>query len=276
MPDKIALITGGTDGIGKAVARKLLAEGWRVVIVGRNPQRCAATFAELKATAPNHGISAITADLTLMGNTKNAVEKFLAQYSSLDFLFLNANAIVQERIITSEGFESNFALGHLSRALMALKLEPVLKATPEAQIMTVVGLNTAKLDYADLTIAKNYSSGAALARWQWSTRVFSKKFNTVSPVMMNVYMPGLVRTKILANEPQPMRLMVKIMNLVVGIPVEKSAENVLIALSDVVRNQRKDVVYQWKDVKPSSALDMTADDLQLLWDLTNKLLTPYL
>ena len=276
MKNRIALITGATDGIGKAVARKLLVEGWRVVIVGRNPQRCDATVAELLTAAPSSQISAITADLTLLSDTKKAVEKFLAENPSLDFLFLNANAIAQERIVTPEGFESNFALGHLSRALMALKLEPILKATPDSQIMTVVGLNMSKLDYDDLSLAKHYSSGQALARWQWSTQVFSKKFNEVSPVLMNVYMPGLVRTKILANEPQPMRLMVKIMNLVVGISVEKSADNVFIALNDVSQNKRKDALYQWKDVKPSPALDMTPDDLQLLWDLTKKLLTPYL
>jgi hypothetical protein len=192
------------------------------------------------------------------------------------FLFLNANAIAQERLITSEGFESNFAQGHLSRALMALKLGPVLNATPDAQIMTVVGLNTSKLDYDDLSIARNYASGAALARWQWSTRVFSKQFNATNPTLMNVYIPGLVRTKILANEPLPMRLIVKIMNLIIGIPVEKSAENVWFALNDVVQNKRKDSLYQWKGVKTSPSLDMTAEDPQLLWALTHKLLAPYL
>ena len=276
MSKNVALITGATDGIGKAVARKLLVEGWRVVIVGRNPQRCDATVAELQAAVPNSEISAITANLTLMRDTRQAIEKFLARHASLDFLFLNANAIAQQRIVTPEGFESNFALGHLSRALMALKLEPVLKATPGSQIMTVVGLNTEKLDYADVTIVRNYTSAKALARWQWSTRVFTKKYNTVSPVAMNAYIPGLVRTKILANEPQPMRLVVKIMNLAIGIPVEKSAENVFTALNDVIKNQRRDAVYQWKDVKPSHARNMTSDDPQLLWDGTNQLLAPYL
>ncbi len=276
MSDKTALITGATDGIGKAVARKLLSEGWRVVIVGRNPQRCAATVTELKSATGRGDISAITANLTLLSDTQQATDKFLAEHSSLDFLFLNANAIAQERFVTPEGFESNFALGHLSRALMALKLEPVLQAVPDSQIMTVVGLNTEKLDYEDLTIAENYTSGKALARWQWSTRVFTRKFNTVSPVPMNVYMPGLVRTKILANEPQPMRLMVKIMNRVIGISVEKSAENVFIALNDVIQNKRRGVVYQWKDVKSSSTLDMMDDDPQRLWDVTNQLLKPYL
>lgn len=86
MSKKVALITGATDGIGKAVARKLLVEGWTVVIVGRHPLRCDATVAELKAAIPNSEITAITADLTLMSDTKAAIDQFLAQYSSLDFL----------------------------------------------------------------------------------------------------------------------------------------------------------------------------------------------
>jgi NAD(P)-dependent dehydrogenase (short-subunit alcohol dehydrogenase family) len=37
---KTTLITGSTDGFGKATAKKLLAEGWKAVILGRNPKKC--------------------------------------------------------------------------------------------------------------------------------------------------------------------------------------------------------------------------------------------
>lgn len=47
-PQKIALITGSTDGIGKATALKLVKEGWEVVINGRNANKCASTMNELK------------------------------------------------------------------------------------------------------------------------------------------------------------------------------------------------------------------------------------
>jgi len=84
MKEKTALITGATDGIGKAVAKKLLIENWRVVIAGRNPQRCAATVAELKSFG---AISAITADLTAIALNENdpqtlwdATNKLLAPY----------------------------------------------------------------------------------------------------------------------------------------------------------------------------------------------------
>ena len=239
--DKIALITGGTDGIGKATARKLLTEGWRVVIVGRNSARCEAAVADLKTTTRSDGISTVLADLSGLADVNKAAESFLDKHSSLDFLFLNANAIAQTRMITAEGFESNFALGYLGRALLTRKLESVLKATPGSQALTVVGLNVARVDFDDLTMEKRFSSQEALGRWQWATQLFTGEFNRRSPVLMNIYMPGLVRTKILANEPQPMRTMVKIMNLIVGIPVEKAADNVFAVVGDVIHRGSKGV-----------------------------------
>ncbi|MBI5650424.1 MAG: SDR family NAD(P)-dependent oxidoreductase [Chloroflexi bacterium] len=273
MQGKIALVTGATDGIGKATAKKLLTEGWRVVIVGRNPQRCAATIAELKSLG---AISAITADLTSMRETNRAVETFLRENQSLDCLLLNANAIVHEHIVTPEGFEANFALGYLSRALTTFKLEPILQATPHAHILTVIGMNAIKVDFDDLTIAKKFSGWLGLGRWQWATQVFANQFNATSAVPMNVYMPGLVRTKILANEPQPMRLVVQIANLVMGIPVEKSAENIFNVMNDVTQNKRKGAHYKWDKLKPALKLEMNPDDPQKLWDVTRKILAPYL
>ncbi len=44
---RTALITGGTDGIGKATAKRLVADGWEVVIVARDPARSEATVREL-------------------------------------------------------------------------------------------------------------------------------------------------------------------------------------------------------------------------------------
>ncbi len=163
-PQQTALITGGTDGIGKATARKFLAAGWAVVIVGRNPARCAATVAELQAARPAAAISALVADLALLRDVQRVAESFLATHSTLDFLFLNANAIAQTRLLTAEGFESNFALGYLGRALLTLQLDPVLQATPRPQILTVVGLNVVRLDFADLTLAQHYTGQAALGR----------------------------------------------------------------------------------------------------------------
>jgi len=272
---KTALITGGTDGIGKATAHKLLEQGWEVVIVGRNAARCESTFAELKAVGQSNSISAIVADLSIMRDVQKAAESFLESHKSLDFLFLNANAIAQTRIITSEGFESNLALGYLGRVLLTLKLNTVLKATPGAQILTVVGLNVARLDFDDLTMEKQYTSQAALGRWQWAMQVFTGEYNRRNPVPMNIYIPGLVRTKILSNEPQPMRTMVKVMNLIIGIPVEKAASNVVSVLGQIARSGNKNVTYAWKKQREPLDLKLQPEDADRLWKLTNDLLHPY-
>ena len=46
---KVAVVSGASAGIGKAAARALLQQGWRVIGVGRDPERCAAAAAELSA-----------------------------------------------------------------------------------------------------------------------------------------------------------------------------------------------------------------------------------
>ena len=273
---KTALITGATDGIGKATAMNLLSGGWKVVIIGRNPARCESTVTELKTLTRNNEISAIVADLSILNEAGKACEVFLQENKSLDFLMLNANAIANDRTITSEGFEQNFALGYLSRALMIKKLENVLKTTPNSHILAVVGLDTVRLDFDDIAMKSNFTGRKALGRWQWSMNVFTKEYSLNHKIPLNLYMPGLVKTKILANEPQPMRAFVKLMNVLVGISVEKSAENVFSVMNDIVANKKSGACYSWKKERSFPKVEMKPDDQSRLWDLTDSLVKPYL
>jgi len=273
---KTALITGATDGIGKATAMKLLSEGWKVVIIGSNPARCENTVTEIKTVTRNNEISAIVADLSMLNEAGKACEVFLQENKSLDFLMLNANAIANERTTTSEGFEQNFALGYLSRALMIKKLENVLRTTPNSHILAVVGLDTVRLDFDDIAMNNNFTGRKALGRWQWSMNVFTKEYSLKRNIPLNLYMPGLVKTKILANEPQPMRAFVKLMNVLVGISVEKSAENVFSVMNGIVVNKKSGACYSWKKERSFPKVEMKPGDQNRLWDLTDSLVKPYL
>jgi len=273
---KTALITGGTDGIGKATAKKLLQEGWKVIIIGRNQARCEASVSELKNGTKKTEISALVADLSILNDVKKTTEIFLSENKTLDLLLLNANAIANERIVTKEGFEQNFALGYLSRILMIKKLENVLTKTPNSQILSVIGMDTARLNFNDLTIEKEFTGRKGLGRWQWAITVFTREFNEKNSIPLNLYMPGLVKTKILANEPQPMRAFVKLMNILVGISVEKSAENIYSVYNDIVKNKKKCTCYSWKKEKSFPKVEMKPDDPKKLWELTDRLLKVYL
>ena len=272
--NRTALITGATDGIGRATAKEFVSEGWDVVIVGRNPSRCEQTVAELEAV---HGgkASALVADLTVMAQVKDVADSFLASHDRLDFLFLNANAITQTRVLSSEGFESNFAIGHLGRALLMTRLRSALEAAPASQVMTVVGLDVERPDFDDLSMERGYSARSALRRWQWCTQIFMREFNRRSPVLGNIYIPGLVRTKILANEPQPMRTVVRIMNLVIGIPVEKAADNIYAVFKQVASSGAKGVTYSWRKQRKPLDLKTQPSDAEQLWSVTEELLKAY-
>ena len=162
---KLALITGATDGIGKATLWRFAQEGWAVVAVGRSEDKLAAVSRELRQQVPGVAVETLQADLGIMQEVAAVCDQFLETHKTLDFLFLNANTITQERRVSSEGFEANLAVGHLGRALMAWKLESVLAATPESQILCTVGLNLERIDFEDLTMGKNFRGMVALGRW---------------------------------------------------------------------------------------------------------------
>ena len=88
--------------------------------------------------------------------------------SNLDVLVLNANAIANERIITEDCNEQNFAIGYLSRVLMIERLEKILENTPNSQIISVIGLDTSRIDFRDISIEKDFTGRKGLTRWQWA------------------------------------------------------------------------------------------------------------
>ncbi len=273
---KVALITGGTDGIGKAVARKLLTEDWEVVIVGRDPKRCENTVNELKDETSHKDISAITADLSIMSDTKKASEEFLKNHNVLDFLLLNANAIANNRVLTREGNESNFALGYLSRALMINKLQDALKSSSQAQILALISSNQSRLDFEDLTMEQNYSGMAALSRWQWAMQVYTREFNQRSSIPLNLYMPGVVKTKILAHQPLPMGLFARLVISVSGKSAENSASEIWTVVTEINETRTHGAYYDQGNRKSNPDLKTEANDGPALWELTEKLLAKYL
>lgn len=76
-----------------------------------------------------------------------------------------------------------------------------------------------------------------------------------------------MRTKILADEPQPMRAFVKVANWLMGVPVEKSGEELAWAVADAAKNERRDGYYSrpsWKGVR---RLKDESGDADRVWAL---------
>src|SRR5437870_4424906 len=112
---RAALVTGGTDGIGKEVARGLAVAGVRVFIVGRDPEKGRRAAEELRGAGANADVQFLRADLSLMGEANRLAEEVARRAGALHYLVHSAGMVRGRRVLTEEGLESNFAVNYLSR-----------------------------------------------------------------------------------------------------------------------------------------------------------------
>ncbi|MEU9871671.1 SDR family NAD(P)-dependent oxidoreductase [Actinomadura sp. NPDC048021] len=134
---KTYVITGGTDGIGAALARALFSRGDRAVMVGTDPKKGELLVAEA-ASAPGSA-AFVKADLSLVSNTRHTVDRLTEEHPAIDGVVLCARFMRSRRSVTAEGLESNFALFYLSRLLLGYGLLGPLEKADRPVIVNVAG-----------------------------------------------------------------------------------------------------------------------------------------
>jgi NAD(P)-dependent dehydrogenase (short-subunit alcohol dehydrogenase family) len=108
LPDKVALITGGTSGIGEATAILFATEGARVAITGRDEKRGHAVIAQI---LQNGGKAVfIRTDVRKAGECRRAVDETLSAFGKLDILFNNAGVFYAHTILDCSEEEWNLQL----------------------------------------------------------------------------------------------------------------------------------------------------------------------
>lgn len=90
--NRVALVTGGTRGIGKAVTANLLAEGCKVVICSRNAEDLAEVTAEFDKIYPGN-ICGVKADLSVEADRKNLIAESQEKFGTIDILVNNAAVV---------------------------------------------------------------------------------------------------------------------------------------------------------------------------------------
>ncbi|MEU4311161.1 SDR family NAD(P)-dependent oxidoreductase [Nocardia sp. NPDC024068] len=116
------VVSGGTAGIGRELAASYLDRGDRVVIIGRDAAKGRRFLEEADRMGSGANAFFIEADLGLVSENLRVVEEIRNRFPALDTLVLCARFFRSYRRVTSEGFEHNFALHHLSRYLLGYGL----------------------------------------------------------------------------------------------------------------------------------------------------------
>ena len=140
---KNALVTGGTDGIGKEVARGLARSGHRVAVVCRDAEKGARVVEEIRQTTGNPNVEFFTADLSLMREAKRLSNEVASRWTGLNYLVHSAGVVRGRRELTDEGIESNFAVNYVSRFALTQSLLPLMKTVSQpgnaARVVIVSG-----------------------------------------------------------------------------------------------------------------------------------------
>ena len=119
---KVVVVTGASDGIGRAAVRRYLQGGARVVMVGRNEAKTAAAANAMMSQSGRRDLEWDIADLSRQDAVHDLARRLRTRYPRIHVLANNAGAMFLDRHVTVDGLEQTFALNHLSYFTLSLLL----------------------------------------------------------------------------------------------------------------------------------------------------------
>src|ERR1051325_5718933 len=139
---RVVLVTGSTDGIGRATARALAAGGMHVVVHGRSKAKVDAVLAALTAELPGAELEGISFDLASAPAVRRGADELLARLPALHVLVNNAGIFAEERVVTDDGIELTFAVKHIGPFLLTQLLAPRLEASAQGVPSRVINVTS--------------------------------------------------------------------------------------------------------------------------------------
>lgn len=197
---KVFLVTGATDGIGKAAATEFARRGATVTLIGRNQAKTEKVIAELKAATGNQQLDYILCDLSRLADVRKAAEAFKARRDRLDVLVNNAGATFKTTSLGPDGFELTFALNHLAHFELTTSLLDLIRGTPGARVISTSSGTQAlgRLDIEKTPFATDVPGWRAYATSKLAAILFTKELQRKlagSTATANCFEPGTVRTQ---------------------------------------------------------------------------------
>jgi NAD(P)-dependent dehydrogenase (short-subunit alcohol dehydrogenase family) len=174
--ERIAVVTGATNGIGKETALGLARAGTRLILVGRNAEKGSRVVAELAEKSGNGNIEFLTADLSSQAEIRRLSDELHRKLTRIDILVNNAGGFFDKRLTTADGLEMTFAFNHLGYFLLTnLLLDLVKKSGQGARIVNVSSRAHAsgRIDFDDLQAEKKYSGWGAYANSKFANVLFT-------------------------------------------------------------------------------------------------------
>jgi len=156
--ERVVLITGSTDGLGRAVALQLAGPGTHIIVHGRNRERGEQVVRAIEDAGGTARFFA--ADFASLRQTRAFAEQILAAYDRLDVLVNNAGIWLDPAVgrqLSEDGHELHFAVNHLAGFVLTRMLLPLIVDSAPSQIVNVASLAQSPVDFGNVMLERGYS-----------------------------------------------------------------------------------------------------------------------
>ncbi|MGA2142302.1 MAG: SDR family oxidoreductase [Brevinematales bacterium] len=280
--NSVILITGATNGIGKATAERLAGLGATVVIHGRDQVKINSVINEIKGRTGSRKIDGIRADLASLKEVKSMAEEFKSRFDRLDVLINNAGGVFLDGGPSKDTFEITFAVNYLSHFLLTSLLLGLLKKSTPSRVILVSSEAHRFLGHVNLDKVSEpgfYKGFSAYSAAKICENLFAFELADrlkESGVDSNALHPGVVRTGFGLNTKNSFfKALLRIFGLFIITPEQGSDTSVFLASSPEVKGITGKYFNKCKPfIVSKNSLD--AVERKRLWDISEKLLESYL
>ncbi len=205
---KRAVLTGGSDGIGLVLARRLAAAGADLVLPVRNRGKGEAAVSEIRARVPLAGITLASLDLSSLASVATFAGVLLDEGRPIDVLINNAGVMSPpERRTTADSHELQLGTNHLGHFALVAHLLPLLSAG-RARVTSQVSVaaNSNAINWDDLQWQRSYHPMRAYSSSKIAQGLFGLELDRRSRahgwgITSNISHPGVAPTNLLASQP---------------------------------------------------------------------------
>lgn len=198
--NKTVLITGATDGIGKATALALAKRGAILVLISRDKDRGQQVVNELIKKSKNDRIHMLICDLSKLSSVADCAKEFMGRFNELHVLIHVAGVLSAVRE-EHEGIEKTMAVNYFAPVLLTELLLPLMKQCAPARLIMVTSSmhKYGTIDLFNLYGHEPYDSMQAYSNSKLALMLYalylSRTFSSSSVMIATVH-PGWIRTKL--------------------------------------------------------------------------------
>lgn len=197
---KTILITGATDGIGLATAKKLAQQGHELVLHGRSEEKAQRACDAVRTIVPAAVLHTAHADLADLSEVARMGHELSARLPRLDVLVNNAGVYMTGRAVSRDGFEMTLAVNHLAHFLLTRRLLPLLKKSAAPRVVTVSSMVhvSGRIVFDDMNSERGFNGYHAYANSKLANTLFANELARREPwLTSNSLHPGVIGTKLL-------------------------------------------------------------------------------